>query len=105
MKVNYCKRPDEIGNTEWENEGEWTILSEEILGVIREINTKEIEENQDIGELSFFEDLGFDSIQLVDLIITLEEKYDIELSGVLEHMDCIKDFISYVEQVITRKEC
>ncbi|MCH5264324.1 MAG: hypothetical protein J1F02_00380 [Lachnospiraceae bacterium] len=41
----------------------------------------------------------------MDLIITLEEKYDIELSGVLEHMDCIKDFISYVEQVITRKEC
>lgn len=55
---------------------------------------------EEIKKLSVFEDLKFDSIMLVDLLILLEETYGIELtddmSGLLENMDCIETFVDYI---------
>ncbi len=59
---------------------------------------------EEIPKLDIFEDLKFDSIMLVDLLISLEETYEIELtgdmSGLLENMDCIKKFVDYIGEKV-----
>ena len=59
---------------------------------------------EEIQKLSIFDDLKFDSILLVDLLISLEEIYGISLtddmSGLLEHMDRIETFVEYIGEKV-----
>ncbi len=49
-------------------------------------------------EASFIEDLGADSLDIVELIMALEEEYDIEIPDEdAEKIQTVKDVISYVE--------
>lgn len=48
-------------------------------------------------ETSFKEDLGIDSLDLFELVMALEEKYDVEIpTEELEQMATVGDVISYV---------
>lgn len=48
-------------------------------------------------ETSFIEDLGADSLDLIELVMALEEKYDIEISDEnAEGMNTVDDVIRYV---------
>ena len=50
-------------------------------------------------EASFIEDLGADSLDIVELIMALEEEYDIEIPDEdAEKIQTVKDVISYVEE-------
>ncbi len=59
---------------------------------------------EEIRTLDIFEDLNFDSIMLVDLLILLEETYGIELtddmSALLENMDCMEKFVEYIGEKV-----
>ncbi|MBX7137951.1 MAG: acyl carrier protein [Oligoflexia bacterium] len=75
--------------------------SEEISKRIKEI----IVEQLGVGieevnpEASFIEDLGADSLDIVELIMALEEEYDIEIPDEdAEKIQTVKDVISYVEE-------
>ena len=55
----------------------------------------------DLGEVvpdaSFVDDLGADSLDLVELIMSMEEEFDIEISDEkAEEMVTVKDAINYV---------
>lgn len=73
---------------------------EEITARLREIvmDRLDVEENQIKPEASFVEDLGADSLDIVELIMGIEEEFDIEipdedaekLTNVGEAMDYIK---------------
>lgn len=58
----------------------------------------------EIRSLHVFDDLEFDSIMLVDLLIALEETFDIEvtddMSELLENMECVGTFIDYIRERI-----
>lgn len=51
------------------------------------------------NEASFIDDLGADSLDIVELIMALEEKYDTEIADeVAEKMATVKDVVEYISQ-------
>ena len=58
-----------------------------------------VEEEQVVPEASFVEDLNADSLDLVDLIMTLEEQFGMEISDEdAEKIVTVQDAINYVEE-------
>ena len=57
------------------------MKKEEVLGRLKEIiiDRLDVEEDQIVMEASFVEDLGADSLDIVELIMGIEEEFDIEI--------------------------
>jgi acyl carrier protein len=52
-----------------------------------------------VPEASFVDDLGADSLDLVELIMSMEEEFDVEISDEdAEKMTAVKDALAYVNQ-------
>lgn len=50
-----------------------------------------------VSEASFVDDLGADSLDLVELIMAVEEEFDIDISDEdAEKMVCFKDVLDYI---------
>ena len=50
------------------------------------------------AEASFVEDLGADSLDIVELVMTMEEEFDLEIPDEdAETIKCVKDVVSYVK--------
>ncbi|MBW1889501.1 MAG: acyl carrier protein [Deltaproteobacteria bacterium] len=50
-----------------------------------------------VPEASFVDDLGADSLDLVELIMTMEEEFDIDISDEdAEKMESVKDVMDYI---------
>ena len=75
------------------------MLFEEIKGVICE--QMGIEEDEVKLETTF-EALGADSLDLFQIVIELEEKYNIQIEDV-EGLKTIKDAVDYVEKTTINK--
>jgi len=51
-----------------------------------------------------FKDLGADSLDVVQILVALEEEYDIELQDEeLKEIDNMVDFMAYVERKVAEK--
>ena len=57
------------------------MKKEEMLARLKEIiiDRLDVEEDQIVFEASFVEDLGADSLDIVELIMGIEEEFDIEI--------------------------
>ncbi|OQY25261.1 MAG: acyl carrier protein [Desulfobacteraceae bacterium 4572_35.2] len=56
-----------------------------------------VEEDQVTSEASFMDDLGADSLDTVELVMALEEEFDIEISDEdAEKIQTVKDAVTYV---------
>lgn len=56
-----------------------------------------VEEEQVTAEASFMDDLGADSLDTVELVMALEEEFDIEISDEdAEKIQTVKDAVDYV---------
>lgn len=70
-------------------------IFEEIKGII--VEQLGAEEEKVTMEASFIDDLGADSLDIVELIMALEEKYDTEIADeVAEKMVTVKDVVKYI---------
>ncbi len=71
-------------------------LLEDIKAVVVEqlgVNADEVKE-----ESKFVEDLGADSLDVVELVMALEEKFDIEIpDDEAEKIRTVKDVVNYIE--------
>ena len=57
-----------------------------------------VEESELTMETSFREDLEADSLDLFEMVMAVEEKYDVEIpSEELENLNTIADVIKYIE--------
>ena len=68
---------------------------------IREIicDQLELEEDQVTMDSSLLEDLGADSIDLADLVMTFEDEFNMEISDeALENIKTVSDIVKYVEE-------
>jgi len=67
---------------------------------VREIVCEQlgVSEEEVTPEASFIEDLGADSLDLVELVMALEEEYDTEISDEeAEKIKTVKDVVDYIE--------
>ncbi len=56
-----------------------------------------VEEDQVTGEAAFMDDLGADSLDTVELVMALEEEFDVEISDEdAEKIATVQDAISYI---------
>lgn len=56
-----------------------------------------VDENQVVASASFIEDLGADSLDTVELVMALEEEFDIEISDEdAEKISKVQDAIDYI---------
>ena len=57
-----------------------------------------VDENEVVAEASFTNDLGADSLDLVELIMTMEEEFDIDISDEdAEKLETVKDAIDFID--------
>ncbi len=58
-----------------------------------------VDEDQVTDEASFMEDLGADSLDTVELVMALEEEFDIEISDEdAEKIQTVQDAVSYITE-------
>ena len=58
-----------------------------------------VDEGQVTENASFMDDLGADSLDTVELVMALEEEFDVEISDEdAEKIQTVKDAISYVKE-------
>jgi acyl carrier protein len=58
-----------------------------------------VDENQVVASASFIEDLGADSLDTVELVMALEEEFDVEISDEdAEKISKVQDAIDYINK-------
>lgn len=71
-------------------------MFEELRAIVAE--NLGVEESELTMERSFREDLEADSLDLFEMVMAVEEKYDVEIpSEELENLNTITDVIKYIE--------
>lgn len=61
----------------------------------------DVEEDKVTVEASIVDDLGADSLDVVDLIMSLEEEFDVEIPDEdVENMKTVGDIVKYIENKI-----
>lgn len=65
----------------------------------------DIEENKITLDSSFTDDLGADSLDIVEIIMALEEQFEIEITDEeAQNLLTIKDTVEFVNNKISKKE-
>lgn len=68
---------------------------------VREIICDQLELEEDVVtmEAVLLEDLGADSIDLADLVMTFEDEFDMEISDeALENIKTVSDIVKFIEE-------
>ena len=71
---------------------------------VREIIVEQlsVSEEEVVPEASFVDDLGADSLDLVELIMVMEEKFEQEIPDEdAEKLQTVQDAISYIKERVT----
>ena len=71
-------------------------INQEMVDII--VEQLSVEKDKVVSEASFVDDLGADSLDLVELIMAMEEKFDIEIPDEdAEKIVTVQDAVDYVE--------
>ena len=77
------------------------MSSEEVFEKVKSIIVEQLQVSEDIvtEEASFIDDLGADSLDLVELIMALEEEFGIEIpDGDAEKVTTVEDVVNYIKE-------
>jgi acyl carrier protein len=79
------------------------VEQEKVESRLKEIIAEQlgISEDEIVPEASFIEDLGADSLDIVELIMALEEEFDIQISDEeAEKIQTVQDAINFIMENI-----
>jgi acyl carrier protein len=77
-------------------EGIFMTLEEKVIGIIME--QLDVTREECVPEASFIDDLGADSLDLVELIMEMEENFSIQIAdNELQQIRSIKDVLDYLK--------
>ena len=72
-------------------------VEEKVKNII--VDKLSVEPDEVVTEASFVDDLGADSLDLVELIMAMEEAFDIEISDdQAEKLQTVQDAINYIKE-------
>jgi acyl carrier protein len=78
-------------------EGIYMTLEEKVIGII--VEQLDVTREECVPEASFIDDLGADSLDLVELIMEMEETFDIQIAdNELEKIRTIQDVLDYLRK-------
>ncbi len=73
-------------------------INQEMIEII--VEQLSVEKDKVVPEASFVDDLGADSLDLVELIMAMEEKFDIEIPDEdAEKIVTVQDAVNYVDKI------
>lgn len=76
-------------------------MSDNIESIIKEIIATQlsVEPEKVTSEAKFIEDLGADSLDIVELVMAFEDKFSVEVPDEdTEKLKSVKDVVDYIEQ-------
>ena len=82
------------------------MSDDEILERIKKVieNQLGIEPDDIKLESTFFEDLDADSLDIVELILTFEEAFKVDISDeAAAEMSCVQDVFNFVKKILAEK--
>ncbi|MBW1742276.1 MAG: acyl carrier protein [Deltaproteobacteria bacterium] len=72
-------------------------VEEKVKNII--VDKLSVEPDEVVTEASFVDDLGADSLDLVELIMAMEEAFDIEISDdQAEKLQTVQDAVNYIKE-------
>jgi acyl carrier protein len=78
-----------------------------IFEIIKEIivNQLEVKEHFVVPEAKFVEDLGADSLDIVEMVMQVEEKFGFEIPDEdMENIVTVQDLLNYIERRLGQKK-
>ena len=73
------------------------MVFEKVKGIL--VDRLDVEEEKVTMEASITEDLGADSLDVVDLVMSLEEEFDVEIpDDQVENIKTVGDIVKYIEE-------
>jgi len=82
------------------------LSKDDIVSKVKEITGEQlgVDESQITPEAKFVDDLGADSLDTVELVMALEEEFDLEISDEeAERLTTVNRVISYIEDCLDKK--
>jgi len=82
------------------------LSRDDIVSKVKEITSEQlgVDESQITPEANFVDDLGADSLDTVELVMALEEEFDLEISDEkAEKLTTVEKVVSYVEDCLDKK--
>jgi len=82
------------------------LSKDDITSKVKEITSEQlgVDESQITPEAKFVDDLGADSLDTVELVMALEEEFDLEISDEeAEKLTTVNRVISYIEDYLDKK--
>lgn len=82
------------------------LSKDDIINKVKEITSEQlgVDESQITAQANFVDDLGADSLDTVELVMALEEEFDLEISDEeAEKLTTVEKVISYVENCLDKK--
>jgi len=82
------------------------LSKDDIASKVKEITSEQlgVDESQITPEAKFVDDLGADSLDTVELVMALEEEFDLEISDEeAEKLTTVNRVVSYIEDLSDKK--
>ena len=82
------------------------LSKDDIASKVKEITSEQlgVDESQITPEAKFVDDLGADSLDTVELVMALEEEFDLEISDEeAEKLTTVNRVVNYIEDCLDKK--